>query len=222
MLQSQPIPRLSLNIWEAVSWEVVFKINMATMITIPQPNLYSKLQPTRCNVSIYIYIYIYILYIYIFYIYLWCTDIWMSNSAQLFSFMGILKEQTVFKSVSHTGRGTGQHTWEGFSHETLKKCTWTWKVVYSHVQNHNGQHIEQFCNLPIHMHCPWFDFLFEQPAFQLVVHRGEHFPEVHILASRACDRFTHILRTHKLFDGNVARPQSEIERLYYSKLLSGS
>lgn len=70
--------------------------------------------------------------------------------------------------------------------------------------NHNDQHIEQFCNLLIHMHSPWFAFLFEQPALQLVVHRGEHFPEVHILASRACDQFTRILRARKLFDGKVA------------------
>jgi hypothetical protein len=70
--------------------------------------------------------------------------------------------------------------------------------------NQNGQHFEKICNLIIHMHSPWFAFLFEQPAFQLAVHRGEHFPEVHILASRACDQFTHILRTRKIFDGNVA------------------
>jgi len=42
------------------------------------------------------------------------------TSAQLFSFMGIFKEQIAFKSASHNGRGTGQHTVQGFLHETLK------------------------------------------------------------------------------------------------------
>jgi hypothetical protein len=43
------------------------------------------------------------------------------TSAQLFSFMEIFKEQILFKSISHTGRGTGQHTVQGISHEALKK-----------------------------------------------------------------------------------------------------
>jgi len=43
------------------------------------------------------------------------------TSAQLFSFMGIFKEHIVLKSVSHIGRGTGQHTVQGFSHEALEK-----------------------------------------------------------------------------------------------------
>jgi hypothetical protein len=70
--------------------------------------------------------------------------------------------------------------------------------------NHNGKHVEQFRNLLIHMHSPWVSFLFEQLVFQHVFHRDEHFPEVHILASRACDQVTRILRSRKLFDVTVA------------------
>lgn len=88
--------------------------------------------------------------------------------------------------------------------------------------NHNGQHIEQFCNLLVHVHFPWFDFLFEQPAFQLVVTEVNIFQKFTFWpAERAINSHTYCVHVNYLM-GMCFRPQSEIERLYYSKLLSGS
>jgi hypothetical protein len=47
------------------------------------------------------------------------------TSAQLFSSMGIFKEQIVFKSVAYIGRETGQHTVQSFSHGKLEISMFT-------------------------------------------------------------------------------------------------